>query len=314
MLHFLIRRMGTLLITVLLASLVVFLVIRLLPGDPAQVILGLNADKEKLRDLREEMGLNKHIALQYLDWIKGLIHGDLGKSIYYGKSISSLIGSRLLVSIPLALLSMVFAILIAVPIGLYVAQRPGTLVDYFITFFAQIGISVPAFWVGILLLMFFSVRWQLFPAGGFTNWSSSFTAALKSLLLPAFSLGLIRMSALVKMTRSAALDVFNEEYVLVARAKGLLEKVVVYKHVLKNASISILTLIGLQIGQLLAGAIVIENVFHLPGLGAFLLGSVESRDLPAVQGVVVFLVAAIIIINFLIDLTYSYLDPRIRYD
>ncbi len=312
MLSYLARRFLGLFLTLLAVSFVIFLVLKVLPGDPAQVVLGLNAKPAELEKLRAELGLNKPIHLQYGNWLFGLFTGKMGRSFFYEKGVGALIRSRLAVTLPLTLLATLLSIGIGIPLGTFAATRKGKLGDFGVIALSQIGISVPAFWLGMLALLFFSVQLNLLPSGGFPGWGSNPLGSLRSLLLPAATLAVIQSAALTRLTRSSTLDVLSRDYVSTARGKGLRESRVIYKHVLGNSLISVLTLIGLQVGQLLAGAVVIEMVFHLPGLGRLLILAVQQRDLQLVQGIVTVLVGAIIVINFLVDLTYSWLDPRIR--
>jgi peptide/nickel transport system permease protein len=260
------------------------------------------------------MGLDRPVIVQYLSYIKNMITGDLGRSITYDVSISSLIFSRLQVTVPLAILSMTFAILFSIPIGIYSALHRNRIGDYGIMVFSQIGLAVPAFWAGILLILLFAVTLHWFPSGGFQNWLTDPVRALKSLLLPALSLGFVRAAVLTRMTRSSMLEVLGEDYIRTARSKGLSMRRVVYKHAFRNAIIPVITIIGLQAGDLLAGAIIIENVFYLPGVGRLVFEAIGQRDLPVIQGVVLFIAALIVVINFSIDVAYRYLDPRIRYE
>ncbi len=312
MLGYLARRVLEFVVTLLIVSLVVFLVLKVLPGDPAQIILGVNARPAELAEVREELGLNRPLHQQYGSWLAGLFTGNLGHSVFYEKSVGDLIWSRLGVTIPLTFLATLFSVILAIPLGTYAATHHRRSGDFGVIAFSQIGISIPAFWLGILGLLLFSVRLNLLPSGGFTGWGSDPLGAIRSLVLPVSTLALIQSAALTRMTRSSTLDVLASDFVSTARGKGLRENKVLYKHVLGNSLISILTLIGLQFGQLLAGAVVVETVFHLPGLGRLLILAVQQRDLQLVQGIVTLLVGAIILINFLVDLTYSWLDPRIR--
>jgi peptide/nickel transport system permease protein len=314
MAHYILRRVVILLITLLLISFVIFSVLMVIPGDPAQIILGIHATPDTLSALRHKMGLDRPAILQYLHYIKNVMVGDLGRSITYDVPIRSLILSRLQVTLPLAVLSLIFAIVLAIPMGVYSALHRNRVGDYGIMIFSQIGLAVPAFWAGILLILFFAVTLRWFPSGGFQSWLSSPLKALTSLLLPALSLGFVRAAVLTRMTRSAMLDVLGEDYIRTAISKGLPKRVVVYRHALRNAVIPIVTLIGLQAGDLLAGAIIVENVFHLPGIGRLVFEAIGQRDLPVVQGVVLFIAAMIVVINFVIDVAYRYLDPRIHYE
>ena len=314
MASYILRRTIILLVTLFLVSLAIFSVLMVIPGDPAQIILGVHATPETLNALRHKMGLDRPAILQYLHYLKDVMSGDLGRSITYDVPIRSLILSRLQVTVPLALLSLVFAIVLAIPMGIYSALHRNRVGDYGIMIFSQIGLAVPAFWAGILLILFFAVTLHWLPAGGFQGGLAAPMRALSSLLLPALSLGLVRAAVLTRMTRSCMLDVLGEDYIRTAISKGLPKRVVVYRHALRNAVIPIVTLIGLQAGDLLAGAIIVENVFHLPGIGRLVFEAIGQRDLPVVQGVVLFIAAMIVVINFAMDIAYRYLDPRIHYD
>ena len=312
MTRYLIKKLITLLILLFLVSITVYSVLFVLPGDPAQIILGINATPETLANLRAELGLDKSFWAQYTDWMGNLLTGRGSWSINYDMPVYDLIISRLAVTGPLALLAMVFAVVISIPLGIYAARhqnRPG---DVSVMFFTQLGLATPEFWLGILLILLFSVHWGVFSAGGFPGWSVDFWGSVKALLLPSFALGVIRASILTRLTRSSMLDVLGEDYVRTARAKGLKERTVIYVHALRNALIPVLTILGLQLGQLMAGAIIIENVFYLPGLGRLVFQAIGQRDLPVVREIVLFMAAAVVLVNFIVDLTYSSLDPRIR--
>jgi peptide/nickel transport system permease protein len=306
------KRSIILIATLFLVSGAIFIVLRVIPGDPAQLILGIQATPEILHELRHKMGLDLPLPVQYTSWIGGLTHGDLGRSITYDIPIASLVISRLQVTIPLAILSILFAVVFSIPLGVYAAlhrNRPG---DYGVMVFSQIGLAIPAFWAGILLILLFAVELRWFSAGGFKPWMESPWGALKSLLLPALSLGMIRAAVLARLTRSCMLEVLGEDYIRTARSKGLAERVVVYKHAFRNALIPVVTIVGLQMGELLAGAIVIENVFNLPGLGRLVFLAIGQRDLPVVQGVSLLIAFLIVVVNFAVDVIYGVVDPRIR--
>jgi peptide/nickel transport system permease protein len=311
---YLLKRTFILLVTLILVSITIFAVLMVIPGDPAQIILGIHATPETLRELRHQLGLDRPVAIQYLSYMKNLGVGDLGRSINYDIPIRSLIFSRLQVTIPLTILAMIFAVLISIPMGTYSALHRNRVGDYGIMVFSQIGLAVPAFWAGILLILFFAVTLHWFPAGGFQSWVVDPVRALKSILLPALSLGFVRAAVLTRMTRSSMLEVLGEDYIRTARSKGLPERIVVYKHAFRNAIIPVITIIGLQAGDLMAGAIIIENVFYLPGVGRLVFEAIGQRDLPVVQGVVLFIATVIVIVNFVTDVAYRYLDPRIRYE
>jgi len=310
--RYLLKKAVTLVVLLFLVSLTVFSVLFVLPGDPAQIILGMNATPETLANLRAELGLDKPFWVQYGDWIGGLLTGRSSQSINYDMPVDTLILSRLAVTGPLALMAMVFAVVISIPLGIYAARhqnRPG---DVAVMFFTQLGLATPEFWLGILLILLFAVQWGLFSAGGFPGWEANFWGSVQALLLPAFALGVIRASILVRLTRSSMLDVLREDYIRTARAKGLRERTVIYIHALKNALVPVLTILGLQLGQLLAGAIIIENVYYLPGLGRLVFQAIGQRDLPVVREIVLFMAAAVVLVNFLVDITYAVVDPRFR--
>lgn len=310
--RYLLKNITILILLLFVVSLTVFAVLFILPGDPAQIILGINATPETLANLRAELGLDRPFWVQYGQWITGLFTGQGSRSINYDMPVSTLILSRLAVTGPLALMAMVFAVVISLPLGIYAARnqnRPG---DLAVMAFTQLGLATPEFWLGILLILLFAVQWGFFSAGGFPGWNISFWGSMQALILPAFALGVIRASILTRLTRSSMLEVLREDYIRTARAKGLKERTVVYVHGLKNALVPVLTVLGLQLGQLLAGAIIIENVYYLPGLGRLVFQAIGQRDLPVVREIVVFMAAAVIIINFIVDLTYAWVDPRFR--
>jgi peptide/nickel transport system permease protein len=312
MIRYLIKKLVFLFILLFLVSIAVFSVLFVLPGDPALIMLGINATPETLANLRAELGLDKPFWAQYADWIFNLLSGQGSRSINYDVPVYDLIVSRLAVTGPLALLAMFFAVIIALPLGIYAARhqnRPG---DVGVMFFTQLGLATPEFWLGILLMLLFSIQWGLFPAGGFPGWAEDFQGSFIALLLPSFALGVIRASILTRLTRSSMLEVLREDYVRTAWAKGLKTRTVVYVHALRNALIPVLTILGLQLGQLIAGAIIIENVYYLPGLGRLVFQAIGQRDLPVVREIVLFMAAAVILVNFIVDLAYASLDPRIK--
>jgi len=309
---YLIKKLITLLILLFLVSIIVYSVLFALPGDPAQIILGINATPETLANLRAELGLDKSFWVQYAEWIGNLLKGQSSRSINYDIPVNDLILSRLAVTGPLALMAMLFAVIISIPLGIYAARHQNRPADIGVMFFTQLGLATPEFWLGILLILLLSVKLGWFSAGGFPGWSVSFWGSAKALLLPAFALGVIRASILTRLTRSSMLEVLQEDYVRTARAKGLREQTVIYVHALRNALIPVLTILGLQLGQLMAGAIIIENVYYLPGLGRLVFQAIGQRDLPVVREIVLFMAAAVILVNFIIDLTYASIDPRIR--
>ncbi len=296
----------------LLVSITVFSVLFVLPGDPAQVILGIHATPETLANLRAELGMDKPFLSQYAEWITRLLSGQSYQSIHYKMPVYDLIMDSLAVTGPMALLAMIFAVLISLPLGIYAARHQNRTSDVTIMFFTQLGLATPEFWFGILLILLFSVKLGWFAAGGFPGWANDFWGSVQSLLLPALALGLIRASILTRLTRSSMLEVLREDYVRTAWAKGLRERTVIYVHALRNALIPVLTIMGLQLGQLLAGAIIIENVFFLPGLGRLVFNAIGQRDLPVVRDIVLFMAAAVVIVNFIVDMAYAVIDPRVQ--
>ncbi|MGD9268942.1 MAG: ABC transporter permease [Desulfobacterales bacterium] len=312
MLRYLIKKLVILLILLFFVSISVFAVLFVLPGDPAQIILGINATPESLANLRAELGLDKSFLSQYAHWMGNLLLGRSHESIHYKMPVFELIGDSLAVTGPLALLAILFALVISLPFGIYAARHQNQPGDVMVMLCTQLGLATPEFWFGILLTLLFSVQLGWFSAGGFPGWGVDFWGSLKALLLPAFALGVIRASILTRLTRSSMLEVLHEDYVRTARAKGLKERTVVYGHALRNALVPVLTIMGLQLGQLLAGAIIIENVYFLPGLGRLVFNAIGQRDLPVVRDIVLFMAAAVVIINFIVDIAYAVVDPRIQ--
>jgi peptide/nickel transport system permease protein len=312
MTRYLVRKLITLIVLLFLVSITVFSVLFVLPGDPAEIILGMNATPETLANLRAELGLDRSFIVQYASWIGNLLTGRGSMSITYDVPVYDLILSRLAVTGPLAIFAICFAVVISLPLGIYAARHQNQPGDVIVMFFTQLGLATPEFWLGILLILLFAVKWGLFSAGGFPGWSVSFWGSAKALLLPSFALGVIRASILTRLTRSSMLEVLREDYVRTAWAKGLRERTVVYVHALKNALIPVVTILGLQVGQLVAGAIIIENVYYLPGLGRLVFQAIGQRDLPVVREIVLFMAAAVVFVNFIVDLSYAALDPRVR--
>ena len=306
------NRLFTGLLTLVVASVVVFAVLELVPGDPARLMLGMDATPEALQALRTELGLDQPVVLRYLDWIGGLLSLDLGRSYTYSVPVIDLVVERGVVSLPLALLSLALSVAIAIPVGLFAARRRGRAADALTMGAAQIGVAVPNFWFALMLVYVFAVGLRLLPSGGFPGWEGGPWPAFKALILPAVALALPQAAILARVTRSALIEVLGEDYIRTARAKGLPAGMVMRRHALRNAVIPVLTIVGLQFSFLLAGTIIIENVFYLPGLGRLVFQAITQRDLIVVQGVVMLLVAAVILVNLLVDLSYGLVDPRLR--
>ncbi|HHZ10292.1 MAG TPA: ABC transporter permease [Rhizobiales bacterium] len=298
--------------TMVVASLVVFAVLEILPGDPAQLMLGMNATPDALAALREQMGLNQPLLFRYLDWVGGLLTLDLGRSYTYSVPVRDLVAERLVVSLPLAIIALFLSTAIALPVGIFAAARRGRAGDAVSMGAAQLGVAIPNFWFALLLIYTFAVWLRLVPAGGFPGWGGGVWPALKALILPAVALALPQAAILARVTRSALIEVLGEDYIRTARAKGMPRRYVLWRHALRNAMIPVLTILGLQFAFLLAGTIIIENVFYLPGLGRLVFQAITQRDLIVVESVVMLLVAAVIVVNFLVDLSYALVDPRLR--
>ena len=312
MMVFLLKRFAGFLVTVLAATLVVFVVLEVLPGDPARVMLGVEAQPESVKALRAELGLDRPAAARYLAWIGGFARGDLGLSYTYRVPVAELVGERLAVTLPLALISTCLSGLLALGLGVYAAahrDRPG---DVGVMAVTQLGIAVPNFWFAILLILFFAIYLGWLPSGGFPGWSAGLGPAVKSLVLPALSLAVVQAAVLARITRSAVLEILGEDFARTARAKGNSRRRTLWRHVLRNALIPVVTVMGLQFSALLAGTIIIENVFYLPGLGRLVFQAITQHDLIVIKDIVVLLAVLVIAINFAVDLLYLAIDPRLR--
>lgn len=312
MLHYLIKRTLILLATLIVASLVVFVTIEVVPGDPASFMLGLNAQPDTVAALRSELGLDQSRVTRYFTWVGGLLTGDFGTSYSYRTPVADMVADRIWVSLPLAIYALLLSVVIAFPAGVYAASRRGGITDTIVMGLTQLGVAIPNFWFAMLLVLLFAIKLGWFSAGGFPGWDAGFLQALKSLTLPAIALALPQASILTRVMRSSLLDVLNEDFMRTARAKGLSRRQALWKHALRNAMVPVLTIIGLQFSFLLAGAIIIENVFYLPGLGRLIFQSIASRDLIVVESVVMLLVLAVVLVTFLVDLAYAWVDPRLR--
>lgn len=311
MIWYAVGRLVSLALSLLLASLVIFLLLEVLPGDPAQFMLGLNATPEAVAKLRSALGLDAPLVTRYFDWMLGLLHGDLGISYTYKVPISGLVIDRIGVSLPLALMALLLSVVIALPVGIIAATRRNSPADIGIMTATQVGVALPNFWFAMLLVLVFAVGLRWFSAGGFPGWQDPLLA-LRSLVLPAVALALPQASILARVMRSALLDTLGEDYVRTARAKGLSRRQTLWRHALQNALIPVLTIVGLQFSFLLAGAIIIENVFYLPGLGRLVFQGITGRDLMVVKSVVMLLVCAVVVVTFLVDIAYALVDPRLR--
>jgi peptide/nickel transport system permease protein len=309
---FLIKRFASFVATLLAASVVIFAVQGLLPGNAAQVMLGESATPEAVQALSAKLGLDRPPLVRYASWIGGLATGDMGVSVAYDTPVAQLIRERLAVTAPLAVMAMTLTTVLALTLGLYAASQHNRVGDTGVMAASQLGMAVPNFWFAILLILVFAVKLQWFSAGGFPGWDDDPWQALKALILPAVALAVVQAAILARITRSAVLDVLREDFVRTARAKGLSQRQVLWRHVLRNAFVPVLTVMGLQFANLLTGTVVVENVFSLPGLGRLIFQAIANRDVLVVQNVVMLLAAAVIVINFIVDVLYAVIDPRLK--
>ena len=309
---FLFKRLGTLLATLLGASVVIFLVLEILPGNAAQILMGPDAAPEAVQALAVKLGLDLPPMTRYWQWLSGMVVGNLGISYSYSTPVLELVLERLALTVPLALMAMTLTTVLALVTGIYAASHHNRAGDVGMMGLAQIGIAVPNFWFAILLILLFSVQLQWFSAGGFSGWDDGLVQGLKSLLLPAISLAVVQAAILARITRSALLEVLREDFVRTARAKGLSPRATLWGHVLRNAMIPVITVMGLQFANLLAGTIVVENVFYLPGLGRLIFQAISNRDLIVVRNCVMLLATMVIVVNFVVDVLYAVIDPRVK--
>ncbi|HLR94432.1 MAG TPA: ABC transporter permease [Jiangellaceae bacterium] len=313
MLAYLVLRTAILAGSLVVASMITFALLSLLPGDPAQTILGVNATPDAVATLREQLGTDRSAVVQYLDWAAGMLRGDLGTSAIGGLDIGTEITRRLTVTVPLVLGGMTLACLLAAPLGVLAALQHRRPLGVLLTGLSQVGIAVPAFWSGMLVITVVAVGLGVLPAGGFPRqgWSDV-GGAVQSLILPVTVLGVAQAAIIMRYVRSSVLDVIGADFIRTARAKGLSRWQSLRRHALRNAALPVVTVLGLQLATLLIGSVVIEQVFNLPGLGQLLLTSVSNRDIFVVQGVVMMLAAAVLLVNFAVDVAYHLLDPRLR--
>jgi peptide/nickel transport system permease protein len=308
--RYLLSRAAQLIPVLLIISLVVFTIMHVLPGDPAELMLagaeGGAITPERLAELKEQMGLNDPLAVQYLRFLGGAVTGDLGESIRFRAPVTDLILDRFGSTIALAVAGLTLSLVIGLPLGMLAAVRQNSWVDTFAMGFAYMGASMPVYWVGLVLILLFSFELGWFPPAGGDGW--------RSLVLPSFTLGLVSAGVISRLIRSSMVEVLSEDYIRAARAKGLSQRLIVWRHGLKNAMIPVITMLGLQFGAMLAGAVVTETVFSRPGIGRLVVAAILQKDYPLVQGCIVFLATVYLLVNLLVDLAYAWLDPRIRYE
>lgn len=312
MFRYALNRLASLTASLVLASIVIFVVIEVIPGDPASYMLGMNASPDTVAALRAELGLDRGPLERYVDWVGGLLVGDFGTSYTYRTPVAEMLADRIWVSLPLTLYALVLSTAIAIPVGIVAAAHRGDALDTFAIGLTQLGVAIPNFWFAMILVLVFAVNLGWFSAGGFPGWDEGFFKAMKALTLPSIALALPQASILARIVRSSIIDTLDEDFIRTARAKGLSRSQVLWRHAMRNALIPVLTILGLQFSFLLAGAIIIENVFYLPGLGRLIFQAISSRDLIVVESAVMFLVFGVILVTFLVDLAYAIVDPRLR--
>lgn len=312
MIRYVLGRLTSLCLSLVVASLVIFAVIEVIPGDPAAYMLGVNAQPDTVAALRSELGLDQALPARYLGWVTGMVQGDFGQSYTYRAPVAQMVADRIWVSLPLAVYALVLSTLIAFPAGIYAASRRGSAGDVGIMGATQLGVAIPNFWFAMILVLIFAIKLRWFSAGGFPGWDKGFWGGVKALTLPAIALALPQAAILARVMRSSLLDMLGEDFIRTARAKGLSRRQALWRHALRNALIPVLTIIGLQFSFLLAGGIIIEQVFFLPGLGRLIFQAISARDLIVVESVVMLLVFLVIMVNFAVDLAYAAVDPRLR--
>jgi peptide/nickel transport system permease protein len=314
---FLLKRLATFALTLAVASLVVFAVLELLPGNAAEVILGDTATPESLAALQAKLGLDQPAGTRYVQWVGGLLRGETARSISYDTPSGELIAERMHVTLPLAAMAMVLTLALALTLGVYAASRHNQVGDVGVMAASQVGMAIPNFWFAILLILLFAVHLQWVSAGGFPGWAEDDGGGLwegfKALILPALALAVVQAAILARVTRSAVLEVLREDFVRTARAKGLSKRQALWRHVLRNAMIPVLTVAGLQFANLITGTIVVENVFVLPGVGRLVFQAISNRDLVVVRDVVMLLAAVVVLVNLVVDVLYAWIDPRLRH-
>jgi peptide/nickel transport system permease protein len=309
---FLVQRAAISVVTLFVISLIVFTGVRMIPGDPARVMAGSEADAAGLEEVRQKYGLGDPIAFQYLRWVGLALRGDLGESIRTRESVVKTVATKLPITIELAFLSLLVAVGIAVPAGVLAAVRRNTIWDVLTSGASLCGVSIPNFWLGIMLILFFSVRLGWLPASGFVPLLESPLGNLQRMLMPAFVLGTALAAVLMRQTRNSMIEVLSADYIRTAYSKGLAGRVVVFRHAIRNSLIPVVTILGLQMGALMSGAVVTEQIFVVPGFGRLIVEAVFTRDYPLVQGVVLITASSYVLINLLVDVSYSLLNPRIR--
>jgi peptide/nickel transport system permease protein len=318
MLTYIIRRLIQALIVLILITGAIFFAMRMLPGDPIRMYITATAQQqyseEEIQTIRHKFGLDKPLVVQYFDWIKGVVHGDLGTSILQRRPVSKEIFRRLPITANVSGLAFVLGVILGVPIGIVTAVRRGKWADNLLTLFAYIGITIPIFWLGLLLMYFFGLYLKWLPVMGYTSPFDNFWLSTRQLIMPVICLATFPIAATARQTRSSLLEVMHQDYIRTAWSKGLRERVVIYKHALKNSLIPVITLVGMGIPTIIGGAVLVETVFNIPGMGVLAVSSVFNEDYPYVQGIALIVSIVVLLSNLFVDLTYGWLDPRIRYN
>ncbi|AST93884.1 glutathione ABC transporter permease GsiC [Sutcliffiella cohnii] len=310
---YILRRIINMIPTLLIVAIIVFLITRMIPGDPAAVMLGPQASVQEIEALTEQLGLNEPLYVQFFDYIKNLLKGDLGNSLAYNQPVIDLIKDRFPNTVVLAISALLIAIMIGVPAGMIAATRQNSLLDYAVTTVSLIGVSMPVFWLGVMLVLFFSVNLGWFPATGMGSMEDGIGKYVSHLILPSITLATIPMAQFARITRSSMLEVISQDYVKTARSKGLAEFFVIGKHAFKNALTPLLTVLGLQVSSLLGGAVLTETIFSWPGMGLLIMNAIDKRDFVVVQGTVLFIALIFVVVNLLIDILYKVVNPKINY-
>jgi peptide/nickel transport system permease protein len=311
---FIVRRLIQTAVVVLLVSVVAFSLLHLIPGDPVLAILGAEAAPEEVEAMRHELGLDRPVLVQYVHWLANVVRGDFGKSIVYRENVAELLAKRLPVTFYLGFLGLLLSVLVGIPAGVVSAVRRGTFLDSLFTVLATIGITAPVFWLGILGIYLFGLKLGWLPTHGYTSPFEDFGMSLKQAILPVILLALMPMASLARQARSSMLEVIRQDYIRTARAKGLKERAVIMGHALKNAIIPVITLLGLQVRNLVGGSVLVETVFSIPGMGTLMVRSVFDKDYVVVQGCLVVIALVVALANLAVDIAYGYCDPRIRYE
>ncbi|GGA20332.1 nickel ABC transporter permease [Psychrobacillus lasiicapitis] len=310
---YILKRLVDLLPTIFVVAIIVFVITRLIPGDPAAVMLGPQASVEDIQELRDDLGLNEPLHTQFFQYIGDLAQGDFGVSLTYNQPVISLIMDRFPNTLILAISALVIALLIGIPAGIISASKQNSVMDYTVMVISLIGVSIPIFWLGVMLVLYFSVNLGWFPATGMGTMDEGFITYIKHLVLPSITLATIPMATFARITRSSMLEVISQDYIKTARAKGLKEFFVIGKHAFKNALTPILTVLGMQVSALLGGAVLTETIFSWPGMGRLIVDAIDKRDFVVVQGTVLFIAIIFVLVNLLIDVLYKIVNPRVNY-